>query len=314
MWSMTLQNHFEFERDFGTPDTFYVRVGEASLTHAPIFHAKEAAQHIHSLKSNGQKLILCLSGGIDSECMARAFLEAGVPFEVVFLKFQNRLNEYDIQTNVDFCIARNIPFKYIDLDIIDFFDSGKYFEIAMKYECQSPQLATHLWMLDQIDGVPCLSGNPIAPIWQKNRWFFVGLPGELHTTYFKYLMLNERAGVPWFFIYTPELIKSFFHLPSMKPYLNQQIQSVEQYTYEEKCKGYREAGFDVRPRHNKFTGFELVRDYYDQKYNTVCGMAFDEYFRRPLEKEFQFPDQYIQLVPQDYFVTHAAIERTSLEL
>ena len=74
-----------------------------------------------------------------------------------------------------------------------------------------------------------------------------------------------------------------------------------QYTYLEKCKSYQQAGFDVKPRADKFTGFELIRKYYDEKYNTQHGVTFDRLFRKPLEEKFPFPEQYIQMVPASYF-------------
>ena len=63
-----------------------------------------------------EKLTLCLSGGIDSECMVHSFLNDQVPFEVVFLKFKNNLNMFDIKTNIEFCESINIKYKFIDLE------------------------------------------------------------------------------------------------------------------------------------------------------------------------------------------------------
>lgn len=302
MFENLKNNHFEFE-SVGKNNTrqFYVKLGEPETTDTnPFEQSVRDAQYFYET-SKLKKIVLCLSGGIDSEAMCRAFLQARVPFEVVFLRFKNDLNLFDIKTNIEFCESKNIKFSFVDLDIIDFYESGKYFEVAKNYECQSPQIAAHLWFLDQIDGVPCMSGNPIAPIWQKDKWFFMGLPGELHSTYFKYFYINNREGIPWFFIYSPEMIKSFLNLDFMKPYLNKQITQPSNYTYLEKCKSYIEGGFSVKPREDKFTGFELVKKYYDEKYNTNHGKFFNEQFRKPLEKMYPFPDEYFQLIPREYF-------------
>ncbi len=295
-------NHFEFELVAqNNLRQFYVKLGTPiKSTNNPFQQSALDAEYFYNTSSL-KKIILCLSGGIDSESMCHAFLQAQIPFEVVFLRFKNDLNLFDIKTNIEFCATSSIKYSFVDLDIIDFYESGKYFEVAKKYECQSPQIAAHLWFLDQIDGVPCLSGNPIAPIWKNNKWFFLGLPGELHSTYFKYFLINNREGVPWFFIFSPEMIKSFLKLNCMRPYLNKQITLAADYNYLEKCKSYDEGGFRVKPREDKFTGFELVKKFYDEKYKTNYGIAFNEHFRLPLEKIFPFPDEYFQLIPKEYF-------------
>lgn len=146
-----------------------------------------------------------------------------------------------------------------------------------------------------------MGGNPIAPIWKQNHWFYIGAPGELHCTYLKYFLENDRAGVPLFFMYTPELIASFFRTPVMKDYLEKKVLLESDYSYDHKCRSYIEGGFSVKPRADKFTGFELVRQHYDQLNGTQHGISFNQLYREPLQKLFPFPDSYRQLVPQNYF-------------
>lgn len=306
---LTKNNHFEFEsvlvQSTKANDLrqFYVKLGSPELSsYSPFEQSVIDAKFLYD-SAQSKNLILCLSGGIDSECLCRAFLAAKAPFEVCFLRFKDNLNYFDIKTNIAFCEDRSIKFSFIDIDIINFFESGKYIDVAKRYECQSPQIATHLWFLEQIDGFPVLSGNPIAPIWQNGKWFFVGLPGELHSSYFKFFLLNNREGVPWFFLYSPEMIKSFMHLKCFEPHRNRQVLQSSDHTYLEKCKAYLEGGFQVLPRENKFTGFELVKATYDQRNGTQHGTAFNELFRQPLEKLFPFPDEYFQLIPKEFFDT-----------
>lgn len=297
---LTQKNHFVHGRHPTETDTFVVQCGELSRTpETPLNEAVKCAQYIYETQAD--KIKLCLSGGVDSESMARAFLEAKVPFEAVFLKFLSGLNQYDIATNINWCEANGISYSTVDLDILNFFDSGQYYELADTYRCPSPQLAAHMWLLEQIDGLPILAGNPMAPIWKSEHWYFVGLPGELHTSYFNFFEANQISGVPWFFLYSPELAASFFRLEVMSQYVNKKVFSEEDYTYLEKVKSYQQGGFAVHARQNKFTGFELVRQHYDRLHKKQYGTAFDELFRRPLEKLFPFPTQYLQLVPHSYF-------------
>ncbi|MFZ3229761.1 MAG: hypothetical protein WA160_06125 [Pseudobdellovibrio sp.] len=301
MHQWTLENHFEFGRLPDNSDTFVVKCGALQKeVLSPLEESIFSATHIKNVNPN-EKIVLCLSGGIDSECMAISFLKAKVSFEVVFLRFKDSLNYFDIRSNIDFCINNSIKYTFLDLDILHFLESGQFLEISKQYGCQSPQLAAHLWMLDQIDGLPILAGNPIAPIWKNDHWFYIGLPGELHSVYFKYFMINDRPGIPWFFLYSPEQIASFFNLNCIHDFITKKKKSEIDYTYGYKYKSYQEGGFEVIPRENKFTGFELIQKYYDQLAKTENNYEFNRLFRKPLEEMFPFPDVYLQLIPENYF-------------
>lgn len=297
----TDNNHLQFGRLPEDENTFVIQCGPLSrAVLKPIEEATIAARKI-AATAGSAPLKLCLSGGIDSACMLEAFLLAKVPFQAIFLRFKNSLNHYDIATNLDLCEKNNVRYDFIDLDVISFFESGKHFEYCANYECQSPQIAVHLWLLDQVEGYPVMGGNPIAPVFLNEKWYFVGLPGELHCTYFKYFYTTNRPGVPMFFLYHPELIASFFSLSCMQSFVRGEKKLPDDYSYAVKCASYQEGGFSAKPRLDKYTGFELVRKHYDEIMKTVCGMGFDQRFRKPLEEKFPFPENYFQLIPSEYF-------------
>ena len=52
--------------------------------------------------------------------------------------------------------------------------------------------------------------------------------------------------------------------------------------YEAKLIGYRRIGFDLVPQPQKYTGFELVKDYFEEQ--TGDGWAFEKRFRYPLTR------------------------------
>lgn len=296
-----MRNHFEYGFSNMGQNVYEVKLG--GLVAEPksgYIESSECAKYIRD-NNNRSAIQLCLSGGIDSEAMLQAFLKARVPFEVFFLKFENKFNNFDIDTNISICRSLNLNIKIVDLDIISFFESGDFLKYGERYRCQSPQLAAHLWLLDQLDGVPVLGGNPIIPTYNKKNIFFMGLPGDLHCAYFRYFEKNQREGVPWFFIYSPEQTSSFLRTDIARSSISSQLPP-HKYSYMMKCLQYQQSGFDVRPRLNKFTGFEKVRDYYDQKMGTQFGTGFDQLFRRPLEQMNNFPEQYFQLVPKEYLV------------
>ncbi|MFZ3231168.1 MAG: hypothetical protein WA160_13250 [Pseudobdellovibrio sp.] len=294
---LTENNHFQYGRINDDIEVFFSKLGKNAR---PILsgyeEAKLAALKI-KLAANNQVLELCVSGGIDSEVMLISFLEAKVDFNVNILKFKNDFNDYDTFNVIEFCKQKNLKINIIELDIISFFESGQSLVYGSKYQCQSPQIAVHLWMLDQVKGYPVLSGNFIYPMKTESGFFYVGLPGELHCAYFRYFDLNKREGVPWFLIYTAELYQSFFNTKSIQAQLRSEPENQLEFSYVMKCQIYNEAGFNVKPRPDKYTGFEKVRKYYDDKFGTLNGTKFDELFRKPLEELFPFPKEFLQLIP-----------------
>lgn len=297
---LTDQNHFEYGRVQGHPEVYFSKVTLPEKNPGSAYEeATQAARLIYeNAKANGvgAPLTLCLSGGIDSEVMALSFLAAGVPFRAVTLRFRNGLNDFDIENVTAFCDRHRIERSFIDLDVIDFLESGRHLEFGRRYQCQSPQLAVHLWMLDQVAGYPVLSGNFIYPEFTDAGVFYLGLPGELHAAYFRYFEVNGRAGVPWFLIYTPKLVRAFLDTPVVRAQYLAPPPERRHFTYEIKCAAYQQGGFDVKPRADKFTGFEKIRQLYDEKFGTNHGTKFDDLFRRPLVEMNPLPQEFLQII------------------
>ena len=176
-------------------DIFYSKVAPPSRKSYTAFEeAQIAAILIHKeAKKLNQEIFLCLSSGVDSSAMLKAFLSSGVPFQIMILRFNNNLNFFDIEGIIQFCNQNHLPYEILDLEVLDFFESGKYMEYGKLYQCQSPQLAVHLYLCDHIRGCPVLS-------WQTPEIFFYfnheskkkescfGLPTYLHAVFLRYFV------------------------------------------------------------------------------------------------------------------------------
>lgn len=269
---------------------------------APFDEAVRTARKICRL-ANG-KPTLCLSSGVDSQCMLQAFQACGLPFDVAVLTFKDQLNQHDVSFIKQVLDQGAVKYSCVELDAIRFFESGDFFSYGREYQCQSPQLAAHLWMLDQIDGAPILSGNFLMPVVGEGGIFWIGLPGDLHTAYHRYLIKNDRAGEPWFFLNSSELAASFLHQDCLSKFRRLLVNfetELDDYAY--KCDAYTEGGFKVNRQPTKQTGFELLREYFDKKLGTQYGNGFDALFRLPLEAINPPPAQYTQLVPAEFLKT-----------
>ncbi len=76
-----------------------------------------------------------MSGGMDSEVVARSFRDQGIPFEAIIFQFEGQDN-YDIHYAINFCKYNDINFKLVSFDQ-NKFAVGQFWE--MTDHLQSPQ-------------------------------------------------------------------------------------------------------------------------------------------------------------------------------
>jgi len=94
--------------------------------------------------------ILYLSGGIDSELMARVFLSKKINFVHIIFVFTNNnheiLNDFDTNWAFKFCKDSNLNPLTRSINVEAFWASNELLDIALHYNCASPQLCTHYKM------------------------------------------------------------------------------------------------------------------------------------------------------------------------
>jgi len=240
--------------------------------------------------------VLCLSGGLDSQAMLSVFREAGVSFKACFFRFNENLNGHELASLIDYCDAFGIKAEVMDFDILDFFDSGKFFEVAVAAKTNSPLFAAHAWMAEKIDGFPVFAGqawsvqkqdglmlNEITPeVFEKN---IIYVPSLKEYAASHYLGRAGRECVPHFFQIEKELVRAFWRNRYWLNYANMSFYN-SVYDYQHKYFAYLSSGFPlIAPsRLAKLTGFERVHFYYQKKYNSTDQYYFNELFRRPLER------------------------------
>lgn len=186
-----------------------------SKCHRKIYDYKkeciETAKLIKEQASN-EDIWISYSGGIDSECVINAFLEAGIKFKVATIKFKNELNSYDLHFSRKFCNARNIKLHEVEIDL-EYFLENELEEYAFSLNCNSPIFPAHLKLWDSIDGfIVAGHGDPIfRRIESTNNWYFQVKENE--DTVYRYFKWRNRDGAPGFYAYTPEILLSFMYTP-----------------------------------------------------------------------------------------------------
>jgi hypothetical protein len=150
----------------------------------------------------------------------------------------------------------------ISRDIYSFWENDLE-ALALKIHCPSPQIAAHCWISTQIDEY-VVFGDGDSSLMRAHRLFFETKSERWALA--RWMLLNEKAGCPRFFHYTPGLESSFYFEPLVEQFVAGAWDFFEfrKFMYLKPFIFNKHFGCDLRP---KLTGFE---------YMGVC----DEYRRK----------------------------------
>lgn len=269
-------------------------------------------QAAKAINSQFEKYYLLFSGGVDSQAMVLSFLMAEIRPRVIVLRYPNKtggfFNNDDIESAEAFLKKHSqiTDIQFLDLDLLSFYETGQHWLYAEKYKCSSPQLTVHMWAQDLINQ-PCLLSWNIPNIYTHKSRPAILTPNFKFFSYLRFLEINSKAGVPFFFLYYPEMFYASLLLPSLRQEFKKTLPPNYITPYRTKVSAYNEAGFEVVAQKQKFTGFEQFKIYYSQLKCPTDQDFFNRSFRYPLEKKF---DDHVLLKVnldrkffQDYFYT-----------
>jgi len=226
----------------------------------PITATLEAIEYIQ--KNYPAPYTLMLSGGVDSQAMLYAWIISKCPFSTFSGRYNNNANNEDLKTLDVFAKNYDIDINYTDVDILNFFQTD-YIDYVNRYRCGSPHMLTFIKMSEMIkDGTVIMSGNfciqdgPGKPIVDQNNFAL-----------YRYSLQTKRPMVPFFFTETRNLYYSFYgqerKFISLKTFNYNDPYDL----YMNKVNIYQRHGFPVIAQNNKMTGFESIKDYYDENFS-----------------------------------------------
>ena len=120
--------------------------------------AIRTAQYIR--EHTDKPIYIAAGGGIDSELVCKAFMDAGIDFTVFTVKMSNSQNQFDIKMANDFCKKFNLKQVTVDLDPHEFFTNGIQRFIDAGYQSTGIYRYYQLFTLEAIDklGGCCVFG------------------------------------------------------------------------------------------------------------------------------------------------------------
>ena len=215
----------------------------------------ELVETARAIRANTDRpLFLCLSGGIDSEVMAHAFMNAGIPFTGLTLRHVGRTNTHDVNYASAFCEKYKIKQIFADIDIFSYHE--KYVE---QYRATNIFRYLQLYIMDLVES---LGGTAVLG---GGEQIYYNVDGNINIKYdpsflcsLDWCKNNDTFHVPYFHMFNPELLASYMQI-DMVDFL---LQRPEYYTSHhvmsiEKILIYHRY-FPEMERRSKYNGFENI--------------------------------------------------------
>lgn len=272
---ITHNNHFQFgwgndifniDNKFGE---FWIKYGQAE--YLPTSFRDECVRAAKLLAESAKRpLLLCLSGGLNSEIMARAFIEANIPFEVVILNYNYRfttsINDHETKRAVQFVIENNLTCHTATLDIEDYFKNTLP-GLCSQYKTNKLSKLIACEIIKQFPTYHCVMGSDELLL-QRHRTN--GRPGR-SGVYAEEELVNV-AGIETainsgttvssrFFIYTPELMLAYLLNPMVKQWVKYEYALHNSFVSVNSYANKIYVGHDFwpdMPTRIKYTGFERI--------------------------------------------------------
>jgi hypothetical protein len=238
----------------------------------------ERAARLIGMKAEEEKLpvYVYMSGGQDSEVMARGFLAAGVQFTAIILQYEEDRNIHDIRHALDFCAERGIKVRLLGFNLHRFL-MAQYSELAAKYHCPDVSILTHTWCIENLEPhFPVIGGGDLEFIRRRTNhaaWNYdlVRVEKTQSLAPIAALKVRRRSGATRFFSYTPELMHAYLVHPLLVFVLKNEKSFATWWEREWKSVVYHDQWDDIKPR-QKFDGFEKAPECYPAKWAFVTRL------------------------------------------
>ena len=165
----------------------------------------------------GKDFVLFLSGGTDSEIVARNFLSIGIKPQCYCIKFKDDYNSSDVNEAIDLANGLDIPLSIIDFDVKDFLYSGHAEEFGQKLQCTQITYLMVYYSILKI-GMPAVMGGEVLLKRNINTtpstWYYSIRENEDCSAMRFSNMYNIPLVNEWF-SYTPELLLYYLEDPDI---------------------------------------------------------------------------------------------------
>jgi len=272
-------------RGTGTGETWHVDIDPPTRKVKSYFEETLLTSEYMYANKTG-KLLLLLSGGLDSEYVFRVFKRLKFDFTPIIIRLVGKhaeqdYNHHDTVYGFRLCNAFNITPTVIEFDFDKFFDSGEIFEMMHTWSCRGIGVITLLKIIESLDGFTVMGNDPPYMRLNKelNQWQLE--EEEMIHALLRFYKGKNLPGCPFLLSYTPEMMLSFLLDPNIVDLVNGKFpgkmgtNSTKSYVFN------NGSGFNM-----EHYNFDLARKI---KNNEVIDMSMPRYKQNGLEVIIKHP-------------------------
>ena len=215
-------------------------------------------------------LLVCLSGGIDSEVLARAFMELGVPFTALTVEFTDGTNAHDIAYADKFCQRHGIKQEIMKLDPAYHFAQGIDRWVKAGYEAYSFYRYMQLYLVERAERMGCVSihggGTDCQTYFtHDDEICFKQNPGLICVL--QWMQRKNSRHYPYFFTSTPEMCAAYQQIDVIETLLRNPdyFRSATKSSVSLEKQIVMHALWPGMETRDKYTGFEFLQQQADVK-------------------------------------------------
>jgi hypothetical protein len=300
MYYVTHDNHFRFgwgdgqynfDNKFGK---YWIEIGKAK--YLPTSFRNECVRAAGLINDSvTQPILVCFSGGIDSEVIVRSLQEANVKFEIVIMRINyndlKNVNHHDNKYAFDYANKHSIPYHVVDFELSDFIKN--VFEIeADKYKGNYLGILIHTEIVKKFPNHHCILGGGDIKLKRHRYCGRTDTPGmfieesEISVSAIE-AAYNQGHGVSnRFFMHTPELMLAWLTDPDISHWIKYEYAlagkfGVIEFNGIKAFTLYKHwPDMEVRPKYNGFEKLTL----WDKTYSNTHNPEILQVLNRVTEK------------------------------
>lgn len=244
MYYVTHNNHFKFgwgDHQYNFNDSlgkFWVEFGRAK--YMPSSFKDECLRAAGLIRESvSQPLLVCFSGGIDSEIIVRSLQEKNIHFEVaiMILNYNNvkNINQHDNSYAFDYVIKYQIPYHIVEIDLSNFI-KNKFKSEADKYQGSYLGILLHTEIVKQFPNHHCILGGGDIKLKRHRYNGRPNVPGmfieesEISINAIEAAHFQNHGVSNRFFMHTPELMLAWLTDPDVAHWIKIEYALANKYT------------------------------------------------------------------------------------
>ncbi len=200
--------------------------------------------------ANPKPIYVPLSGGIDSEILARVLLKEKIPFTPLIVRFEGDYNKFDIAYAFEWCQKNGVEPEVMDIDIFAFMKANTDTPYVLA-SCAN-LLNIHLMRYGAKKGFITIIAGGEQRLKEEDGKIFTDVSIQ-RVAKAHFMQAENIQAVSSFFYYTPEMMLSFFREAKARGFEN-----MEAFGHNIKADIYHKFWPDL-VRRPKYSGFEKVR-------------------------------------------------------